>query len=310
MSKRKKRPVLVGKILSWIAFRIYMFLFFIVERLSVKHADQFGRFLGGLLFNFSSHRRKIVEENVRTLKAWAKKRNLKNPLLDEDNRTISKRIYQSSAGNFFYSFALMNKSEATIEKNIRIRDLELLKRVYEKNKGMIMLFAHAGPFELTVMLPKLMPSIFNESNIAVMYRPFNNRYINQWYLRKRSRFDAQLFSREDGFFKIIRYIKNGGFMNIAFDIRMHQGEKIELFDRLASTSKIPYALYKATQAPVFVMRFVRVDDVSWEIQFKEILSSRDGFCSEIEFLNAANEHLEKIIFESPYDYFFFQNRYK
>ena len=63
MSKRKKRPVLVSKILSWIAFQIYMFLFSIVERLSVKHADQFGRFLGGLLFYFSCHRRKIVEEN-------------------------------------------------------------------------------------------------------------------------------------------------------------------------------------------------------------------------------------------------------
>ena len=28
-----------------------------------------------------------------------------------------------------------------------------------------MLFAHSGPFELTVMLPKLMPSIFNKIKI-------------------------------------------------------------------------------------------------------------------------------------------------
>ena len=63
MSKHKKRTILIRKTLSWIAFRIYIFLFLIVERLSVKHADQFGRFLGGLLFYLSSHRRKIVEEN-------------------------------------------------------------------------------------------------------------------------------------------------------------------------------------------------------------------------------------------------------
>ena len=310
MSKHKKRTILIRKTLSWIAFRIYIFLFLIVERLSVRHANQLGRFLGGLLFYLSSHRRKIVEENVRTLKAWAEKRNLKNSLLDQDNRTIAKKIYQSNAGNFFYSFALMNKSKAITEKNIKIPDLELLKKVYEKNKGIIMLFAHSGPFELTVMLPKLMPFIFNESNIAVMYRPFNNRYMNEWYLRKRNRFGAQLFSREDGFFKIIRYIKNGGLINIAIDIRMHQGEKIELFDRLASTSKIPYALHKSAQAPVLAMRFIRADDVSWEIQFKEIASSEDRFCSEIELLKAANEHLEQIIFENPYDYFFFQDRYK
>ena len=310
MSKHKKRPVLISETISWIASRIYIFLFLIVERLSVKHAYQFGRFLGGLLFYLSSHRRKIVEENVRTLKTWAKKRNLKNSLLDQDNRTIAKRIYQSNAGNFVYSFALMNKPKATIEKHIKINDLELLKKVYENNKGVIMLFAHAGPFELMVILPKLMPSVFNRSKMAVIYRPLNNRYMNQWYLSKRNRFGAQLFSREDGFFKIIRHIKNGGFMNIAFDIRMHQGEKIELFDRLASTSKIPHALHKTSHAPVVAMSFVRANDLSWQIQFKEIASPENKVYSEIDLLKVGNKHLEQMIFENPYDYFFFQDRYK
>ena len=99
-------------------------------------------------------------------------------------------------------------------------------------------------------------------------------------------------------------------MNIAFDIRMHQGEKIELFDRPAFTSKIPHALHKATHAPVLAINFVRLDDISWEIQFKEILLSEHGDCSEIDLLKTANEHLEKMIFENLYDYFFFQNRYK
>ena len=119
MSIHKKRSILISKTLSWITFRIYISLFLIVERLSVKKADQFGRFLGGLLFYLSSHRRKIVEKNVGTLKAWAEKRNLKNPLLDQGNRTIAKKIYESNAGNFFYSFSMMNKSKATIEKHIK-----------------------------------------------------------------------------------------------------------------------------------------------------------------------------------------------
>ena len=29
-----------------------------------------------------------------------------------------------------------------------------------------MLFAHSGPFELTVMLPELIPSLFNNVNMA------------------------------------------------------------------------------------------------------------------------------------------------
>ena len=77
MIKQKRRPVLISKILSWITSRIYIFLFLIVERLTLKHADLLGRSLGSLLFYLSSSRRKIVEENVRILKFWAAKRNLK-----------------------------------------------------------------------------------------------------------------------------------------------------------------------------------------------------------------------------------------
>ena len=47
------------------------------------------------------------------------------------------------------------------------------------------------------------------------------------------------------------------YLNIAFDIRMYEGSKIELFDKLASTSKIPYALHKSSQAPVFAINYIR-----------------------------------------------------
>ena len=64
-------------------------MFFLVERLSLKHAYQLGQFFGSLFFYLSSHRRKIVEDNVQTLKAWATKRNLNNALLDQEDSVIA-----------------------------------------------------------------------------------------------------------------------------------------------------------------------------------------------------------------------------
>lgn len=310
MSKNKYNTVLTSKFLSWILSRIYIFLFLIVEQLPLRLAYLFGRFLGGLLFYLTRHRRKIVENNILTLKNWAERKNFFNISLNQENQSIAKEIYQSNAGNFFYSFSLMNKSKIVIEKHIKIGNLDLLKKSLANNKGVILLFAHSGPFELTVMLPKIIPSIFNDRNMAAMYRPFNNRYMNSWYLKRRCRFGAQLFSREDGFFRIIRHIKNGGLINIAYDIRMNQGEKVEFFDKLASTSKIPYSLHKATGAPVIAISFIRIDDLSWEIQFNEIASVANEVCSEIDLLKTANNHLEEKIFKNPFDYFFFQDRYK
>lgn len=313
MSKHRKRSLLFRKYSSWFSSRIYIFVFFLVERLSLKYAYQLGRFFGSLFFYLSSHRRKIVEENVRTLKAWATKRNLNNALLDQEDSVIAKKIYQSNAGNFLYSFSMMNKPITTVKKYLKIKNCELLEKAYEKNKGVIMLFSHTGPWELTVMMSELMPPIFKASKrceMAIMFRPLNNYFLNKWYLRKRSRYGALLLSRDDGFFKIIRLLKNGSFVHIAFDIRMQQGQKIELFDRQASTSKIPYVLHKASKALVIALSLVKSGDLGWEIEFKEIASAENGICPEMSLLKASNEHLEQVIFNNPYDYFFFQDRYK
>ena len=254
--------------------------------------------------------KQFYEDNVQTLKAWATKRALKNPLLEQENRVIAKEIYQSNAGNFFYSFSMMNKPIATVSKYLKIKDVELLKKAYEKNKGVIVLFSHSGPWELSAILPELIPMAVEKRTVCIMYRPLNNYYFNKWYLRKRGRYGAQLLSSDDGFFKITRLLKRGSFMQIAYDIRMQQGLEVELFDRLASTSKIPYVLHKASKAPVIAVNLVRSGELAWEIQFKEIASAENGVCPEITLLKAANEHLEQIIFNNPYDYFFFQNRYK
>lgn len=310
MSKHKHKSLFVRKYSSWFTSRIYIILFLIVERLPLKPAYKLGRFFGGLLFYLSIYRRKIVEDNVQTLKAWATKRALKNPLLEQENRVIAKEIYQSNAGNFFYSFSMMNKPIATVFKHLKIKDAELLKKAHEKNKGVIVLFSHSGPWELSAILPELIPMAVERRTVCIMYRPLNNHYFNKWYLRKRGRYGAQLLSSDDGFFKITRLLKRGSFMQIAYDIRMQQGLEVELFDRLASTSKIPYVLHKASKAPVIAVNLVRSGELAWEIQFKEIASAENGVCPEITLLKAANEHLEQIIFNNPYDYFFFQDRYK
>ena len=310
MSQHKKRSILFRKYSSWVASKIYILLFLIVERLPLKYAYKLGRFFGCLLFWATSYRSKIVEENVQILKTWATKRNLNNPLLDQENRVIAKEIYQSNAGNFFYSFSMMNKPIGTMRKYLKIEDMELITKAHEQNKGVIMLFSHSGPWELSAVLPELMPMTFGKSTIGIMYRPLNNHHFNKWYLTKRKRYGAQLLSSDDGFFKIIRLLKRGAFMQIAYDIRMQQGLKVELFDRLASTSKIPYVLHKASKAPVIAVNLVRNGELAWKIQFKEIASADNGVCSEMSLLKAANEHLEQMILNNPFDYFFFQDRYK
>ena len=127
--------------------------------------------------------------------------------------------------------------------------------------------------------------------------------------KKRERF-AYNFCLVKMDFRIVRNIKKGALIYLAFDIRMYEGSKVELFDKLASTSKIPYTLHKINKSPVYTISMIRSGDFTWEIQLKEVLSASKSSYAESDLLRASNDHLEQLIFNNPRDYFFFQNRFK
>lgn len=310
MTENKEVPVRFRNPLRWITSQVYILLFMIIGRLSLKHACDLGKFLGVLFYYASKKRKEIVEENIRILKAWGAKRNLKNPLLDKKNTVIAKEIYKSNMGNFLYSIALMNKPMTVIGEHLEIENIEVLEKAYKQNKGVILLFYHLGPWELFPILTEFMPFLKEKAELAIMYRPLNNYYFNKWYTKKRSSFGAKLLCRDDGFIKVIRHVKKGAILCLANDIRMREGEKIELFDGEALTSTIPSLLHKLAKSPLLAFTLVKSGDLHWRCDFKEIVLPASGECSEKELLRASNEYLEKNIYKYPYEYFFFQNRFK
>lgn len=298
------------KFSSWFLSRIYILTFLLVERLPLKRAHKFGSYCGLILFYLSSDRKQIVNNNIQNLKDWAVSKNFKNPLLLEENQNIAKEIYRSNGSNFFSAISLMNKPLELIKKHLRFENLELIKRIQNNDKGILMLFSHSGPWELTVLLPLLAPPFFETKKTIIVYRPLNNVYFNKWYFEKRSRFGAQLFSKEDGFLNMVKELKKGASVFLASDIRMHSGPKFKLFNKEASVSKIPYSFYKASKAPVIAINIVEEEPLKWKIKFTEIITNVNEVCSESSLLSLINEHLEQTIFEKPQDYFFFQDRYK
>lgn len=307
---QKNKQYRLKNFFKWFNFLCLLLLFMIVGRLSLKNAYKFGRLIGALLFQITNKRRKIVEENIQILKDWGERRNLKNPLLNQDISAIAKEIYKCNAGNFFYSWSMTAKSTDTLSKHLKIKNMEVLNKAFEKNKGVIILFSHTGPWELIALLSKLDPSISEVFNFAAVYRVINNPYLNRWYLKKRSRFGIKMFSRDDGFLKIMRHVKNKSILFIASDIRMSTGPKADFFDLKTTASKIPYTFHKGTKAPMISITLVKSGDLKWDFQFNEILPLEQDEYTEQNILKASNEDLERLIFNDPYNYFFFQNRLK
>ena len=306
--KHTNKQSRLRKFWKWLHSPFIVFLFIIVGQLSLKHAYKLGRFIGVLLFWITNRRRKIVEKNIQILKDWGKNQNLKNPLLDKDNSAIAKEIFKCNSGNFLYSWSMTMKSTDTLRKHLKIKNIELLNKAFEKNKGVIILFSHTGPWELLASLSRLNPSFSEVFNFASVYRTINNPYINRWYLKKRSQFGIKMFSRDDGFLKIMRHLKNKSILLLASDIRMRSGLKFDYFGTKASTTKLPYIFHKGSKAPVLSVSLVKNGNLKWDFQFNEILPLEQNEYTEENIVKASNEDLEELIFNDPYNYFLFQDR--
>lgn len=312
-TKDSKRMRISRRLIFCIVYSVHRF--FVSLPLSVSLA--LGRCFGYGIYIAFPKRRKIVLENIQILKAWAQTEGLSNAYLKRGDADLAKSIFIQNAENFIFSLVLMSKPKAMIRKHLHLKNSEVLEKVVQENKSLVILFAHYGPWENLSLLPQLLGDhLSGEKRIGAIYRPLVNPLIDRWFRRLRESNGCQLFSRKDGFIAITRFLKMSGVLLVAMDMRLTQGERVPLFNKLASSTTIPLKLIKMTGAvPVFSL-FRKVGRKEWEIDFREFpdfnidTENSDTEEKQAEFLRCMNTFLEQMIANDPTNYFFFQDRYK
>jgi len=148
-------------------------------------------------------------------------------------------------------------------------------------------------------------------NLATIYRPLNNFFINPLmeYLRKKYICKNQIKKGINGVREAIEYIKKKHSIALMIDQRVSEGERVNFFGKLALTTTLPAQLaikYNLNIIPVYIKR---IKNDKFRIEFQNKLDP-NHFKNKLELTKELNKIIEKMIIKNPNQWIWTHNRWK
>ena len=283
------------KIIKYLLEALFVYFFFILSKL-------FGLKISRILFSFIFKKigpfiksNKVIDDN---LSKFNKNLSIKTKKKIKDNMW-------SNYGMTFIEYIFLKKFR---EKNFHI-DIDgenILEEIFNKKKPVIFISGHFANFELMSMeITK------KKINLATIYRPLNNFFLNPFmeYLRKRYICKNQIKKGRAGVKEAIKFINKGHSIALMLDQRVSEGEKIKFFNTKALTTTLPAQLafkHHLNIVPIFIERS-RNDFFKMKI-YKPI--SPFNFDNKIQLSEKLNEIIENMIIKNPNQWIWTHNRWK
>lgn len=184
------------------------------------------------------------------------------PHKDENWR---KKIAKSSCrrmielGLFLISSPFFGKSR--LQKIITIDNsaIRLLEDNASNPRAQILVVPHFSLTEAIALYRGNKAAQKDSREIGVIFRPLNNKKLNDWVKQSRERLGLKLLSRKEGFSEAINILKRQGRVAILFDQNAGSpGILGTFFGRLVSSTQLPDLLAKKTNAECYVVYTERI----------------------------------------------------
>ena len=235
-----------------------------------------------------------------------------NNILDQvkDLKDQKKTILNNVLGNYGRIFAeyphLKNFRNGNLSKFISIEGKEYLEDIKQNNKKVVFVSGHFNNFELMAMEIEK-----SGVNLAAIYRPLNNQFLNKIMEKIRINFicKRQIKKGKSGIREIIENVRKGCSVALMIDQRVTEGSKTNFFGKLATTTTIPAQLikkYGCELVPVYIERYNKI--------FFRIFISKpikiDKTKTTEEITKYLNNVLEKMILKNPDQWIWTHDRWK
>ena len=192
--------------------------------------------------------------------------------------------------------------------NIEEKDiLDLVpKKIKLEKKPVIFISGHFNNFELMAMHIEK-----SNINLAAVYRPLNNKFLNPIMERIRKKYicKKQIKKGISGTKELLKEFKNGTSIALMIDQRVSEGIKSDLFGKEALTTTIPAQFIKKFNASVVPIYIERSIDDTFKLKiYESIKFSNDETVNDIT--KNLNQILEKMIMANPDQWIWTHNRWK
>ena len=228
------------------------------------------------------------------------------PNQEEANQKKIKKIWENYGRILSDYIYLKDFRNGKTKKFVVVEGENILNNIKNKNLPVVFISGHFNNFELMAMhLEK------SNINLAAIYRPLNNNFLNPIMERIRKKYicKKQIKKGISGTKQLLKEFKNGTSIALMIDQRVSEGIKSDFFGKKALTTTIPAQFIKKFDASVVPIYIERLPDDTFKLRVSNTIKFlKDESISNITF--KLNKILEKMIMSNPEQWIWTHNRWK
>ena len=285
------------KLLKYFFEFIFIYILFLIFKIiGYKNSSNLGEKIGKFFGPFTRSKKKIIN-------------NLKDSNIgvdDLERETIIKKMW-GNYGRILAEYPFLKKfKNNSLEQYIEIEGKEYLEEIKKDNRRVVFVSGHFNNFELMAM------QLENSGlNIAAIYRPLNNVFLNRIMekIRLNDICKKQIKKGKSGTRELLQLFKDGYSIALMIDQRVSEGIKSKLFKRSALTTTIPAQLVKKYGVDVVPIYIERKKKVYFKMYVNKPINFKKNVALE-EVTETLNQELEKMILKKPDQWIWSHDRWK
>ena len=224
-----------------------------------------------------------------------------------DKKKIVKKMW-FNYGQIFSEYMYLKdfRINKKFSEKIIIKNQNILHSIKENSKPVVFISGHFNNFELMAMHIEK-----SGVNLAAIYRPLNNIFLNPIMERIRKKYicKKQIKKGISGTKEILNFFKNGTSIALMIDQRVTEGLRTNFFGFPASTTTIPAQFIKKFGASVVPIHIERNEKSNFVMTINEPLNFSENETTE-NITSGLNEFIEKMIKKNPEQWIWTHNRWK
>jgi len=247
-----------GHVAEYVAFQTIAFLLMLLPLSGVRWL---GRNLGAFVFDFLGYRKEVTLGNLR--RAFPEKS-------DDEIMQIARGAYKNVGISLFELVWYPKMSREQVSKSMHFVNPDVLRNAYNKGKGLLILTAHFGNWEL------LGGCIVVEFGFPVsgIAKTQTNRLVNRSIDERRRRFGNKVIPMETSLREVMRALRDGEAVGIVADqAAPKENVQIEFFGTKLPTHQGPSVFSLKMGSPLIAVFSVRRPDGSFDAYVEEVPSA-------------------------------------
>ncbi len=283
-------------------YRLLYFVVLLLSRIPLSVGQFMGKMVGSVFAVIPSKRAAVSLDNIQ--------KSFGDSMEGAEGRKLNRRVLIHFGEMFFEIPHIMRLNQRNLSKYVVFDQEENYLRAMEKGKGVFVLTAHFGNWEL---MSAAVSIHFGPG--AVLVRPIDFHPLDRLINELRSRFGTETISKDRAMRRVMATIKANKNVGILLDqnVDWYEGVFVDFLGRQACTNKGLALLALKTNAPVIPTFSVKQSDGRYRIIFgEEVKLIRTGDKTKDVEDNTAlfTGVIESYIRKYPDQWFWFHQRWK